>query len=278
MAQTLGSLQKALDVIDEMARDGGNIGISELSRRVGLAKNQVFRILKTLEEYEYVRQNVDRSYSLGLRFFEIGQQVIKRNSLILIAAPVMDELRNITEETVNLLVRDRFHAVCVARRESPARIRMSTEIGGRYLLHAGACPKALLAFQPDGLVDAVLRRYGLPAYTEHTITNPESFEEHLARIRAQGYAESDEDIDVHAYSIAVPIYGAEETIVAAMSVAGPVFRLTPETRPEILRLLAVACDHISTQLGARRLPSTQIAWPATHSDLESEEVSLTPAE
>ena len=278
MAQMLGSLQKALDVIDEMARDGGNIGISELSRRVGLSKNQIFRILKTLEEYEYVQQNADRSYSLSLRFFEIGQHVIKRNSLISIAAPVMDELRNITEETVNLLVRDRFHGVCVARRESLARIRMSAEVGGRYLLHAGACPKALLAFQADDLIDAVIRRYGLPAYTEHTITNPERFKEHLAQIRAQGFAESDEDIDIHAYSIAVPIYGAEETIVAAMSVAGPVFRLTPETRPKILRLLAAACDRISTQLGARRLPSAMIDWPPTHIDFETEEVSFTPTE
>jgi IclR family acetate operon transcriptional repressor len=124
----------------------------------------------------------------------------------------------------------------------------------------------------------VIGRYGLPAYTEHTITNPDRFKQHLAQIRAQGYAESDEDIDVHAYSIAVPIYGADEAIVAAMSVAGPVFRLTPETRPRMLRLLASACDRISAQLGARRLPSTMIDWPATRLDSETEEVSLTPAE
>jgi DNA-binding IclR family transcriptional regulator len=128
------------------------------------------------------------------------------------------------------------------------------------------------------LIDAVIHRYGLPAYTEHTITNPDRLKEHLAQIRAQGYAESDEDIDIHAYSIAVPIYGAEEAIVAAMSVAGPVFRLTPETRPTILRRLATACDHISTQLGARRLPSTMIDWPALQIDSETEEVSLTPGE
>ena len=185
----------------------------------------------------------------------------------------MDELQDTTEETVNLLVRDRLHGVCVARRESSARIRMSAEVGGRYLLHAGACPKALLAFQSDELIENVICHYGLPAYTEHTITNRDLLTQHLAQIRSQGYAESDEDVDVHAYSIAVPIYGADDSIVAAMSVAGPIFRLTHETRPKVLRLLAKACDRISTQLGAHRLPSTNIDWHATQIDAETKEVS-----
>ena len=258
MPQTIGSLQKALDVVEEMARCGESVGISELSRRLGLAKNQVFRVLKTLEQYDYVHQQPDKTYRIGFKFFEIGQRVIRQHDLVNVAVPVMDELRDATGESIHLVVRDGLLGVCVARRDSPAMIRMSAEVGRRYLLHAGACPKALLAFQSPAVIEAVLARYGQPAYTERTITDPELLRAHLQEIRDRGYAISDEDIDAHAYAIGVPIYDHEGQVAAAMSVAGPVFRLTRDKRPQVLAWLAAAGDRVSAAIGAPRLPSEGI--------------------
>ena len=258
MPQTIGSLQKALDVVEEMARSGDGVGISELSRRLGLAKNQVFRVLKTLELYDYVHQQPDKSYRLGFKFFEIGQRVARQNDLVNVAVPIMDELRDATGESCHLVVRDGLLGVCVARRESPAMIRMSAEVGRRYLLHAGACPKTLLAFQSPEVIEAVINRYGQPAYTERTITDPDLLRAHLREIRDRGYTISDEDIDAHAYAIGVPIYDHEGQVAAAISVAGPVFRLTEEKRPRVLALLVAGADRISAALGAPRLPSEGI--------------------
>ncbi len=258
MPQTILSLQKALELVDELARDGDVVGVSELARRLGLTKNQVFRVLKTLDAFGYVHQADDRGYRLGLKFFELGQQVLARNDLLQVAPPLMDELRDATGETVHLLVRDGLEAVCVARRESRALIRMSAAVGRRFLLHAGACPKAILAFQPDEVIAAFLDRGELPAYTAHTITDRDALLAHLREIRAQGYATSDEDIDIHAFSIAVPLFDRDNRVDAAMSVAGPVQRFDPAARRRVLERLAAACDHVSALLGATRLPSRGI--------------------
>jgi IclR family KDG regulon transcriptional repressor len=262
MAQVIASLQKALSVVDAFASDGGELGISELARRLGLTKNQVFRVLKTLEEHGYVRQCETKTYRLGWKFFEIGQSLLEHSHLLELAPPVMDDLRDRTRESVHLLVRDGFEAVCVARRESPALIRMSARVGHRFLLHAGACPKAILAFQPPSYIDRAIERHGLPAYTAHTVTDRPALDRHLRLIRQLGFAESDEDIDIHAYAVAVPIFDRDGGVDAAMSVAGPLVRFEAERRAEALAALKEACDRISQLRGApRRLNSRAPAAP-----------------
>lgn len=260
MTQSIQSLQKALEVIDELACAGEPVGVSDLSRRLNLTKNQIFRVLKTLEQYDYVHQVDSKCYQLGFKFFEIGQQILDQTDLSHIAIPYMDELRNATGESVHLVVRDGFQGVCIARRESGALIRMSARVGRRYLLHAGACAKAILAFQPQYVFDAAVERYGLPAYTEHTVTDREALACHLAEIRRQGYAESDEDLDVNAYAVAVPIYDRTGRVNAAMSIAGPVQRFSSDDRISALSLLSDACDRISAALGAVKRPSAGITF------------------
>ena len=228
MSQTIGSLSKALDVIDTLADSGTALGISDLARRLNLSKNQVFRILKTLEEHGYIHQVESRAYQLGFRFFSVGQRVVEQADVVQLALPLMDDLRDATGESVHLLVLDGYQAVCTARRESPAFIRMSADVGRRFLLHAGACPKAILAFQPTPSSSRRSRRTGLPRYTEHTITDLAELERHLDGIRARGYAVSDEDIDVHAFALAVPIYSRAGSVNAAMSIAGPASRFSRE--------------------------------------------------
>lgn len=250
VSQTIGSLHKALDLIEALAEDGGEVGISDLARRLGLSKNQVFRIIKTLEEHDFVHQSENKAYRLGYKFLEIGQRLTSSNDLVQIALPLMEELRNATGETVHLFIRDGLRAVCVARMESPQLIRLSAQIGRRFLLHAGACPKAILAFQPESVFDAAIQRYGQPAYTEHTITDPDTLKAHLAEIRQRGFAESDEDLDPLAYAIAIPIRNGDGHVDGAMSVAGPIQRFTPENRARIYTLLAETCNRISTALGA----------------------------
>src|SRR5258708_4802511 len=120
MPQTIGSLSKALDLIDVLAENGTELGISDLARRLDLSKNQVFRILKTLEEHGYAHQLESRAYQLGFRFFSVGQHVVEHADVVQTALPLMDQLRDATGESVHLLVLDGDQAVCTARRESPA--------------------------------------------------------------------------------------------------------------------------------------------------------------
>jgi len=261
MAPAIGSVEKALSVIDALAGEGEALGVSELARRLGMSKNQIFRVLKTLEEHGYVHQRETKTYQLGWRFFEIGQQLLEHSDLLEVAPPLMDNLRDRTGESVHLLVRDGYEAVCVARRESPALVRMSARVGHRFLLHAGACPKAILAFQDRSFVDRAIELHGLPAYTAHTVTGRDELDRQLEAIRRQGYAESDEDIDVHAFAIAVPIYDREGNVDAAMSVAGPLARFAGERRTQAGQLLKEVGDRVSRVRGAPRRVNAETASP-----------------
>lgn len=249
VSQKIGSLEKALILIDELARCGGEVGVTELANRLSLSKNQVFRILTTLKEYNYVHQTANKTYRLGSKFFEIGQKLISQSDLIQATGPQMDWLRDETGETIHLFVRDGRQAVCIARRESRAAIGLSAQIGRRFLMHAGACPKAILAFQDRTFIDRVVAEYGMPRYTEHTIVTREALDEQLAEIRERGYAESDEDLDPYAYSIAIPIPGVTGRVNMAMSVAGPAHRFTVEHRERAFDLLVEARRRINETLG-----------------------------
>ena len=115
--------------------------------------------------------------------------------------------------------------------------------------HAGACPKAIFAFQQPSVITSAIRRYGLPRYTPNTITDTEELADHFRLIRQRGYSESDEDIDDHVYAISVPIYDRDGIFSAAISVAGPLFRFTEDKRQKALSQLLESANCINIQRG-----------------------------
>jgi DNA-binding IclR family transcriptional regulator len=214
-----------------------------------MTKNHVFRVLKTFEARGFVRRVEDR-YMVGVRAFEVGQLAIKGLDVVRVARPVIHSLHEQTGETIHLAVLDAaaLEAVCVERIESHHPVRLSAEVGRRFPLHAGACPKVLLAFLPQPAQDAVLAR-GLPAFTRQTITDPATLRVELADIRQSGYAIADEDLDVGGAAVAAPIRDWSGEVVAAISVAGPIARVR-DCLNTVLRVAVVAAAaRISNQLG-----------------------------
>lgn len=158
-----------------------------------------------------------------------------------------------------IFVLDGLEAVCIAQREGLGLMDLTARVGHRYLLHAGAATKAILAFQPDEFVDAVVAKHGMPAYTKHTITDLPTLKIRLAQIRQVGFAFSNEDVQAYASAVAVPIYNRDDRVTAAMCVSGPNDRFTAEKRAHAVAILAAVCDRISAAQGAVTLPDTRIA-------------------
>ena len=100
-----------------MARSHEPVGISESSRRLDLTKNQIFRVLKTLEEYDYVHQSGGERYQLGLKFIEVGRQILGQNDLLQLAIVHLNEVRDACGESSVIFVLDGLEAVCIAQRE-----------------------------------------------------------------------------------------------------------------------------------------------------------------
>lgn len=246
---TIAAIAHALDVLAAFERSPHEFGASELARHLGMTKNHVFRVLKTLEERGFVRR-VDDRYMIGMRAFEVGQLAVKRLEVVRVARPIVSDLHARTGETVHLAVLDTssMEAVCVDRIESRHPVRLSAEVGRPSPLHAGACPKLLLAFLPHETRERVLER-DLPAFTRRTATSADELRSELEQIRTSGYAVSDEDLDLGAAAVAAPIRDWTGQVVAAISVAGPIARVRDALATTLRDDVLAAAERISAELG-----------------------------
>lgn len=244
---TVAAVARALDVLCAFERPPHEFGPSELARQLGMTKNHVFRLLKTLEAHGFVRRTDDR-YRVGVRALEVGQLALRQLDLVRVARPTIQDLHARTGETVHLAVLDNLEAVCIDRLESEQPVRLSAQVGRRFPMHAGACPRVLLAFLSDAECQAVLAR-GLPAFTRYTTTDSASLERELADIRRDGFALSDQDLDLGAAAVAAPIRDFTGQVVAAISVAGPLSRVERNLRTELRDQVVAAAEQISAGLG-----------------------------
>jgi DNA-binding IclR family transcriptional regulator len=225
-------------------------GVAELARRTGATKGSCFRIAKTLQEAGFLEVDATGRYRIGLLLYELAHAAGRPADIVSLAQDLIDALRERTRETVNLLVRDGWGGVCVAQREGPQAVKVSAQLGRRWgALHAGACPKAMLAFMPPEEVDAYIREHGLTPITEATIVDEPTLRRVLAQIRAEGYSRSDEDTDVGVQAVGAPIFDRSARPVAAVSVTGPLHRFTPERMAEFAAAVREVGATVSRRLG-----------------------------
>jgi IclR family transcriptional regulator, KDG regulon repressor len=237
----LRSVGIALDVLDALA-GAPELSLSELARRVGVAKSTAHRTCAVLAARGLVDRTADRTYRLGLRFVEYGKLATERTAVGDQALPLLVELRNVLEETVQVGVPAGIDVVYVERVEGQHALRYSTN-SRRSPLHRSSAGKVLAAFNPE-LAEARIRA-GLPPSTGYTIVVPELLLAELARIRERGYARSVDETELGMSSLAVPVRdSANGAVVAAISMVGPTPRVVGDHESRHARIL---------KAGARRL-------------------------
>ncbi|WP_409490238.1 IclR family transcriptional regulator [Amycolatopsis sp. cmx-11-12] len=236
------SLQRAFELLEHLADTGGEASLSELATLSGLPMPTIHRLIRTLVDLGYVRQNTNRRYALGARLIRLGENASMQFGSW--ARPLLAELVDEIGETANLAVLERDEVVYVAQVPSKHSMRMFTEVGRRLLPHGTGVGKAMLAHLPSDDVTALLSRTGMPSYTEHTFTDQDALLRELAKIAQQGYAldEAEQELGVRCVAVAVP--GAP--VPAAVSVSGPSGRLTMEA----VERIAPAVQRIANALGS----------------------------
>jgi DNA-binding IclR family transcriptional regulator len=196
------------------------LGVSELSRRSGLPKSTTARLAAELTTYGFLEKSEEGSdLKLGTKLFELGELASRQRQLREVALPYMADLRQVSKQTVHLAVlvgTDVMYVEIVRSRNAP---RMPSEVGGRLPAHAAGVGKALLAFAPESVVQAVIDR-GLPAVGPRTITAPGLLLRELRRIREAGIAYESEESGHGVGCAASPILGPDGRGVAAMSISG----------------------------------------------------------
>jgi IclR family acetate operon transcriptional repressor len=240
------SVERAFDLLEMLADAGGALGLSELAATSKLPLPTVHRLMRTLVNRGYVRQEASRRYTLGSRLIRLGETSGRMLGASL--RPFLAQLVRLTGETANLAMLDGDDVVYIAQAPSPHQMRMFTEPGRRVLPHCTAVGKALLAQLPPGQARAVLERQGMPAFTPTTITDPDLLLAHLAVIRKQGFAidEGEQEVGVRCFAVAVP----DTPAALAVSISGPQARMTDEAAARIVPALTRAAAEISETIAA----------------------------
>ncbi|MBM3568087.1 MAG: IclR family transcriptional regulator [Alphaproteobacteria bacterium] len=248
-AYTIAAVDRAIALLELLA-DHPHAGVTQLAKLAGSTKSQVFRLLHTLERRRFVRKdNAQRSYALGLGALLLGERARLHTDLIRLAQGHLDALADATRENIYLTIRDGLSAVCVDMRHSPQPLRLYAEVGRAAPLHVGGGPKLLLAFAPDEVIEAVLKR-PLTRFTNRTEVSAASLRRALAAIRQAGANESHGDLDSDAFSFAAPVRDLGGGVIAALSIAGPNSRLTQAAATRYRALVASHASALSRELGA----------------------------
>ncbi|TDC91172.1 IclR family transcriptional regulator [Saccharopolyspora aridisoli] len=240
------SVERTFELLELMADAGGEVALSELAERSGLPLPTIHRIIRTLVNSGYARQQPSRRYALGPRLIRFGETASR--ALGSWARPYLAELTEATGESANMAVLDGAQIVYVAQVPSPHSMRMFTEVGRRVDAHATAVGKAVMATMPSDEVTQLLSRTAMNPQTERTITEVETMHEELDRIRKQGYAidDGEQEVGVRCYAVAVP--GAPAG--AGISISGPEGRMTRITTDEVIPLMQRLAKDLSTELSA----------------------------
>lgn len=245
------SVAHALDILECFLEDDTELGVTHLSRRLDLPKNNIFRLLSTLQYRGYVEQNESSgNYRLGLKAFELGQAYLRKTGLVNQAHAILDSLAKDTSETSYLSVYENGEVVYLDMVETTHPVRIIPMIGKRVPSHCTAVGKIQLAFKSEEEIRMVIREMGLKSFTPNTITDEEVFLRHLEDISEKGYAIDNEEFEEDVICVACPVWDYTNNVVAGLCVSGPTLRMSDERiKGVLIPIIRNAALELSRRLG-----------------------------
>ena len=209
------SVKKAFQILKLISRANRGLGITELANSLEMSKGTVHGIISALEDSGAImRDLVTKKYTLGVTLFELGKLAYSQIDLKALARPVMEELMERTEESVYVGVMNGDHITILDIVESSQDLKITSPKGTTIPLLAGAAGKVVLASLEKTQILNIIRRDGLPRFTEHTITDPERYLEEVESAKKGGYATDYEEYISGVRAIASPIRGWKHLILA----------------------------------------------------------------
>jgi IclR family KDG regulon transcriptional repressor len=249
--ERLSSVASAIRLLKAFSEHEVDIGISDLARRLGIAKSTVHRLATTLVSEGLLEQDRNNGkYRLGVALFRLGVLVRRRMDVSNEARPYIYDLRAKINESVHLAIRDGTEIMYVYNLESTHAIRMRSDLGVRKPVYCTAEGQAILAFQPQEVIDDVIAA-GLKPLTPNTITSAEKFQKALGLVRQRGCAIEDEESEIGMVCVAAPIRDDSGAVAAAIGIAGPVTRLSRKAVTAVIPHLIETADLVSSRLGFR---------------------------
>lgn len=242
-ADTISSIDRALDILLLLYSEDRELGVTEIGSLLGVYKSTVHRTLATLENKGFVQQNlVNGKYWLGVKTYAIGMVAGKRITLKEIAQPFVLELSEKFKEVVNVSILDTKtfgvpKTIIVLRGEDKKQVlRVHPDIGSSTDFHCSSVGKSIVAFSPNSILESV-EGMEFKVYTENTIKNCQELKSEVEKIRKQGYAVDNEELEIGLSCVACPILNAKGEAIAAISISGPTSRIKALDFQEVIDTL-----------------------------------------
>jgi len=248
-SQRLSSVTTAIHLMKTFSEGEPELGISELAKRLKIAKSTVHRLATALLDEGLLEQSPDSGrYRLGIGLFSLGSQVRSRLNVATESKGVLHDLRNRTGENARLAIFDGKEVVYIHDFESNEAVRLRSITGQYRPAHATAEGICLLAGLRATALEEFLGR-PLVACTENTLTDPEILLEKVRRARRVGYSTEEEECELGTRCIAAQVMQADGRVVAAIGIAGPRDRIRKRNYPQLIETAIAAAQTISERLG-----------------------------
>ncbi|MCC8367669.1 glyoxylate bypass operon transcriptional repressor IclR [Xenorhabdus sp. PB61.4] len=249
------SLSRGLSLLEFISDSQSGVALTDLAIQAGLPNSTTHRLLTTLQQHGFVRQVGDLGlWVIASHAFVVGSSFLQSRNLMVLVHPILRQLMEDSGETINLAIFniDEYEAVIVDQVQCNALMRMSAPIGGQLPMHASGAGKALLATLSEQKCLQLLHKKGLHAYTQHTHTTAAALKENLEQIRKQGFSLDDEEHALGLRCIAACIYDEHHEAFAAISISGPISRISDERVTELGALVMRAAKEISREYGGNK--------------------------
>ena len=243
-------IYKAFALLEEVATNQSEQGISDLSRKLNISKSTIFGITQALLDLGVLRQDsVSKKFSLGPTLIKLGHKALTGADLRSIVLPYMDVLSQKYKETVFLGTFDETGITIIEKSDSPAALKITSPVGTRIPMYAGAAGKVFLSSLPEPALQKIFKTKPLPRYTENSITDFGEYRKELQKVRESSVATDFEEYLRGVNAICVPILRDPMDPVGAIWMVGFSYSFTGEKLEQaILETLRVA-DHVSRELG-----------------------------
>lgn len=244
----MAGLGKGLAVIEAFGPDRPRMTVADAARASNTTRAAARRCLLTLEQLGYLTHD-GRFFAPTPRMLRLGAAFLETSALPRLAQPHLESARDEVTESVSLAVLEGDWSVFIARAETQRIVSIGVRVGARLPVHASATGRILLAALPDDTVDAVLRRARRRATTPATVVGATELRELVLRARTDGFAYTDEELELGMRSMAVPVRDGRGRTVAAMSVSAFTARVTvAELRERFLPVLRTHAERLGRLL------------------------------
>jgi IclR family transcriptional regulator, pca regulon regulatory protein len=245
------SVEKSIILLDLLSAENSQLSLEDLTKKSGFPKTVCFRFLQTLRSLGLVEQNPKtKAYQLGPKLVSLGMAALKRLNLRQVALPVLQTLRDETQETVNLAIPSGTDVLFIERIMSDYLVNSNINIGDRLPVHCASLGKAILAFMPEKRSDEIISRLDFNRRTDRTITTASDLKNELSAIRNRGYAVNDEELEKGLRAVAAPILNYDGEAFAAINVAWATARHpSRQSIVDFSKKVIAAADFISGKMG-----------------------------